>query len=156
MFFSLYKKYKEKKKAKKIKKVLFLFFFFLLLLSFLFSLSFFFKDREEKEVFSSPKNFLSFIEKEEAIIIDIRTQEEYDAGHLENSLHIDFYSENFIEEIKKLDKKKAYALYCRTGNRSNSALLLMKEEGFQKIEHLQGGIVAWENENKKICKGKVC
>ena len=52
------------------------------------------------------------------IIIDVRTPDEYAAGHLENSKLIDYDNKSFSTEISKLDRNKKYLIYCRTGNRS--------------------------------------
>lgn len=81
------------------------------------------------------------------IIIDIRTQDEYDAYHIENSIIIDFYKDIFAEELNKLDKNKTYLIYCRTGRRTgtdeNNALDLMKSLGFNNVYNMLGGIHAF-------------
>lgn len=77
------------------------------------------------------------------IILDVRTPQEFNEGHIANALMIDFNSESFKEEINKLDKDKTYLVYCRTGNRSRGAVELMTELGFTKIYHLTSGIVGW-------------
>lgn len=75
---------------------------------------------------------------EKNIVIDVRTVAEYQTGHARNSLNIDFYSPNFLEEIKKLDKEKSYRLYCRSGNRSGQAEGLMKQMGFKDVINIGG------------------
>ncbi|MBL7555806.1 MAG: rhodanese-like domain-containing protein [Bdellovibrionaceae bacterium] len=71
-------------------------------------------------------------------IIDVRTVAEYQSGHAQNSLNIDFYSPNFLEEIKKLDMNKSYQLYCRSGNRSGQAEGIMKQMGFKDVINVGG------------------
>ncbi len=46
------------------------------------------------------------------IILDIRTQEEYESGHIQNSIMIDYHTDNFKNEIDKLNKNKTYLIYC--------------------------------------------
>jgi len=71
-------------------------------------------------------------------IIDVRTAAEYQMGHAQNSLNIDFYSPSFLEEIKKLDMNGSYQLYCRSGNRSGQAEGIMKQMGFKDVINVGG------------------
>lgn len=79
------------------------------------------------------------------IIIDVRTFKEYVTGHIERSKMIDFNSQTFKNELQNLDKDKTYLIYCRSGNRSGKALLLMKEMGFKRVYEINGGIIDWNN-----------
>lgn len=102
----------------------------------------------------SAKEALSMINRNkdnsDFIILDIRTLEEYESGHLENSIRIDFYSEDFEEQLDKLDKNKTYLIYCRSGNRSSKALNIMLEIGFKEVYHISGGIIEWTAEGYPI------
>ncbi len=83
----------------------------------------------------------------EALILDVRTPEEFEDSRIPNSVNIDFYNpEIFMQEISKLDKDKSYYIYCRTGVRSANSCHLMKELGFEKTYNLIGGIVDWNGE----------
>ena len=83
----------------------------------------------------------------EAIILDVRTTEEFESSRIPNSLNIDFYNpEIFMQEVSKLDKDKSYYIYCRTGVRSANSCQLMKELGFVNTYNLIGGIVDWKGE----------
>lgn len=82
-------------------------------------------------------------DKEEAILIDLRTPQEYQEGHLEGSKMIDFYNPNFQSELAKLDRSQTYYIYCNSGNRSGEALQMMDKMGFEKVYNLDGGIQAW-------------
>jgi len=86
------------------------------------------------------------------IIIDVRTPEEFAAGHLENAVLVDYRAGNFNEEIGKFDRSKEYLIYCRTGNRSSGARDIMKEMGFLNINHMDGGITAWLAEGLPVAK----
>jgi len=85
-------------------------------------------------------------------IIDIRTADEYAAGHLENSILIDYYAENFKTEIEKLDRAKSYLIYCRTGHRTGLARDIMKEMGFLSVYNMTGGITAWQSDGYVVVK----
>jgi len=84
---------------------------------------------------------------DDAIILDVRTSEEYEISHIQNSINIDFYNpQNFMQEINKLDKEVSYYIYCRTGTRSANSCTLMAELGFNRTFNLLGGIVEWRGE----------
>ncbi len=82
-------------------------------------------------------------ENSKFVILDVRTREEYGAGHIQDSINIDYKSSNFKEEIIKLDKEKIYLTYCRSGRRSAKSGEIMKELGFENIYMIDGGIVSW-------------
>jgi rhodanese-related sulfurtransferase len=93
----------------------------------------------------SPQEFATAISTDSnAIVLDVRQLKEFESGHLENAIQLNFLDKAVFEKgIKDLDKSKTYYLYCRSGRRSNSAALMMKKEGF-KVFDLKGGILAWE------------
>ena len=98
-------------------------------------------DLEQDKWKIGPKN------DSEALILDVRTPEEFEASRIPNSVNIDFYNpEIFMQEIGKLDKNKSYYIYCRTGVRSANSCQLMKELGFINTYNLIGGIVEWNGE----------
>lgn len=88
---------------------------------------------------------LNIVQMEEAQLIDVRTPEEYEEGHLANALNIDFFSDNFLQDMEKLDKSKPVMIYCKSGNRSNKSLNKLKDSGFTKIYDVDGGITEWKN-----------
>ena len=77
-------------------------------------------------------------------LVDVRTKEEYEEGHISNALLIDYYSYNFEEQaIAKLSKEKTVAVYCRSGRRSATATRKLVKLGYEVV-NLDGGILAWE------------
>jgi rhodanese-related sulfurtransferase len=87
----------------------------------------------------SAKEYIE-VDTKDAVILDVRTQREFDYGHLENAIVVDIYQKSFREEINKLDKEKTYYVYCKTGTRSRSAVNYMLQSGFKKVCNLDGGI----------------
>ncbi|MFZ2226686.1 MAG: rhodanese-like domain-containing protein [Candidatus Moraniibacteriota bacterium] len=75
-------------------------------------------------------------------ILDVRTEEEFSRGAIPGAINLDFYAANFAKELDKLDKNKTYLIYCRSGNRSKSALAIMKQLGFGHIYELDRGIIS--------------
>ncbi|MBK9383155.1 MAG: rhodanese-like domain-containing protein [Chitinophagaceae bacterium] len=93
----------------------------------------------------SQNKFQRLIKKKNTILLDVRTEVEYKAGHIPGSLQIDFLkTEDFKKQVAVLDKSKPYLLYCRSGKRSKDAMTVMKEMGFTKLFDLQGGFNSWE------------
>ncbi|MCA0336672.1 MAG: rhodanese-like domain-containing protein [Actinobacteria bacterium] len=77
-------------------------------------------------------------------ILDVRTPEEFAAGYIPGAINVDLNGPDFKGEVGKLPKDGEYAVYCRSGNRSATALAQMKELGFTNAYHLAGGIGAWQ------------
>ncbi len=91
----------------------------------------------------SPAEFKEKMESGEYVLVDIRTPEEYQAGHIKGAINIDFYAPDFKEQVSKLDKNKKYLYYCRSGHRSGQAEVLAKAFDFPEVYELDGGINAW-------------
>lgn len=77
------------------------------------------------------------------VILDVRTPEEFDEAHLEGATLIDFYDDDFRDQITDLDRDAPYLLYCRSGNRSGQTATIMEELGFTNVADVDGGINAW-------------
>jgi rhodanese-related sulfurtransferase len=74
----------------------------------------------------------------ESTVIDVRTPEEFDAGHLDGASNINLESGDFTSKINALPKDAAYLVYCRSGNRSADAVAQMKQEGFTNVVDIGG------------------
>lgn len=85
------------------------------------------------------------------LILEVSTAEECsEEGTIENSINIDFFSEDFREQVDRLDKSAAYILFCRSGKRSAKALVIMEELGFLEVYEVEGGVYAWEEKGFKM------
>jgi len=88
-----------------------------------------------------------FEANDDAIILDVRTEDEFENGYIPNAKNIDIYlGQEFISELKRLDKNKSYYVYCRSGNRSGQACAIMNQLGFENAYNLEGGFLDWEGE----------
>ena len=85
------------------------------------------------------QSFLSKIEDKTVTVVDVRTAQEYQEGHLANALNINVESPDFASAIANLDKTKEYALYCRSGRRSTVAANEMAKAGFTLITNYNKG-----------------
>jgi len=90
----------------------------------------------EKETFKS-------LMQNDYPLIDVRTTQEYDEGHIEKASNIDFNAPDFNDQISKLDKDQPFLIYCAAGGRSAKAATLMESLGFKKVYELKGGYRNW-------------
>lgn len=82
-----------------------------------------------------------------AIILDVRTQDEVDDGIIPNAIHLDIYrGQGFIYEVDALDKTKNYYVYCKSGGRSAQACAIMNQLGIKNAYNLIGGFSQWIGE----------
>jgi len=88
----------------------------------------------------------------DAVVLDVRTADEVAQGIIPNAISIDFYKDDFENQLKKLDKSKTYFVYCGSGVRSTKAINLMEELGFKKYYNLDGGMKAWKASGMKVVK----
>jgi len=91
---------------------------------------------------SKPISIVDEIDLEQAILIDVRTPEEFNAGHIQKALNINFFDENFIEQIQELPTDKPLYIYCRSGKRSLNASKALSQLGLEVV-NLEGGFNAY-------------
>jgi rhodanese-related sulfurtransferase len=84
-------------------------------------------------------------------LLDVRTSGEFNAGHLKNALWADWTDQpQFMDRIQYVDKNKPVYIYCLSGARSAAAATWMRQNGYENVIELQGGINAWKKENKPV------
>ena len=92
----------------------------------------------------------AFVEKmaatKEFNLVDVRTPEEFEKGHIENAQNIDLNAGDFDSKVSGLDKNKPVFLYCLTDTRSEAAAKKLRDNGYQ-VYMLKGGILKWRAEN---------
>jgi rhodanese-related sulfurtransferase len=103
-----------------------------------------------KIILLTPSDFNEQSEKE--LILDVRSPEEFEEGHLEGAINHNIKEDNFSDNIHKYDRNKPVFVYCQAGVRSNRAAEKLSELGFKKIYDLEGGILNWIENDYKIAK----
>ncbi|KAA0991083.1 thioredoxin domain-containing protein [Dyadobacter aurulentus] len=86
---------------------------------------------------------------EKTQLLDVRTPNEYQDGHLRNAKNINYKDPNFRQLVSGLDKNKPVYVYCLSGGRSGAAAKILRESGFNKIYDLKGGYLKWSAAGKK-------
>lgn len=92
----------------------------------------------------APSEFADLTDQSSVVVLDVRTPGEFAQGHLPDAINMDVESASFGSQIATLDTGATYAVYCRSGNRSKTAMDQMKAAGFTNVTDLDGGIVAWQ------------
>lgn len=85
-------------------------------------------------------------------LLDVRTQEEFDDGHIAGAILVDVNDSTFVEKaMAVLDPQREVAVYCRSGRRSARAANLLAARGL-KVTNLTGGVMAWQDAGKALVK----
>ena len=100
----------------------------------------------------SVDEFASMAADKQNVILDVRTADEFAAGHLLGAINIDFTAADFEAKVTALDKGKAYLVHCASGVRSARACQQLVSLGFPKLYNLPGGFRAWVKAGKPVEK----
>lgn len=106
----------------------------------------------------SPQDAYAFLQAHKndpnLVILDVRTPQEFQAGHIAGAVNLDYYARDFPQKLAQLDKNKTYFVYCRTGNRSGNTVAMMRRMGFRHIYELRGGILNWVQAGFPVVSGQ--
>lgn len=84
-------------------------------------------------------------------LLDVRTAEEFNNGHLKNALQADWTNDaEFKERVKSIDKNKPVYIYCLSGGRSGKAMQWLSDNGYKTVYNMQGGINMWKQAGKFV------
>jgi phage shock protein E len=108
--------------------------------------------RTQSIVLVSPADAAQVIADDPAglVVLDLRTLEEFNEARLADAIMVDFYADDFADQLDTLNKDAPYVVYCRTGNRSSEAVKTMKDLGFVEVYEVDGGIVNWYDQGYPI------
>jgi phage shock protein E len=108
--------------------------------------------RTQSIVLVSPADAAQVIADDPAglVVLDLRTLEEFNEARLADAIMVDFYADDFADQLDTLNKDAPYVVYCRTGNRSSEAVKTMRDLGFVEVYEVDGGIVNWYDEGYPI------
>ncbi|WP_430907645.1 rhodanese-like domain-containing protein [Maribacter sp. 2-571] len=96
------------------------------------------------QISSKPITEVSQKELESVVLIDVRTPEEFAAGHLEHARNINWYDADFAAQMATVDKEETIYLYCKMGGRSAKAQEKLKALGYTHVVNLEGGYASYE------------
>ena len=101
---------------------------------------------------TSPGEATMLINREDAIVLDVRETNEFQTGHIVNSVHIPQGS--LKDRLSELEKHtdKPIVVACRSGHRSGQACSVLKKSGYENVYNLSGGVMAWESANLPLQK----
>ena len=83
-------------------------------------------------------------------VIDVRTEDEWNSGHIKNSKCLDIFREDFKDKITKLDKDVKYLVHCKSGGRTRKAIEMMEELRFTDLNIIDGDLLAWREKNYEL------
>jgi rhodanese-related sulfurtransferase len=102
----------------------------------------------------TPVEATLLINREDAVVIDLRDQGEYDQGHLPNARHLPLADlERRSAELEKF-RARPIIFYCSNGSRSATAAATLKKTGFEKLFRLRGGLYEWEKAGQPLTRKK--
>jgi len=99
-----------------------------------------------------PNELKSVLSNNNVQLLDVRTPNEYNSGHIKGSVNMNYYDQDFSEQVLSLDKNKPVYVYCRSGVRSKYSSDILKKLGFKKIYNLKGGILNWSAKKLPLVK----
>ncbi|MDR2030946.1 MAG: rhodanese-like domain-containing protein [Azoarcus sp.] len=102
----------------------------------------------------TPLEAILLINREDAVIVDVRDQGEFEQGHLPNARHLPLADlERRGAELNKL-RARPILVYCGNGSRTATAIATLKKSGFEKLFSLRGGLFEWEKAGQPLTRKK--
>lgn len=92
----------------------------------------------------APPAAQKLVAEKKVVVLDLRTPEEFRAGHIAGATNVDYLAPGFEQRLNTLPKTQPYLVHCAAGGRSTKCLPLLREQHFRSIYHLDGGLKAWE------------
>ncbi|MEM1378653.1 MAG: rhodanese-like domain-containing protein [Pseudomonadota bacterium] len=80
------------------------------------------------------------------MVLDIRTPREFNSGHIEGAININYFDRDFRERIAQLDPNRTYLMHCAAGGRSDNSIRILRNAGLTNVYHMGGGSSEWRRE----------
>jgi phage shock protein E len=109
-------------------------------------------DAPESPVRVGVDEFADIVTAPGVTIVDVRTPQEFAEGHIEGAVNIPVELPDFMDQVSQLDPSGTYAVYCRSGNRSQPAVAGMSSIGINGIYELESGTTGWTSEGQPLVK----
>lgn len=105
---------------------------------------------QDRTFILSAETFEAGFQKDKALVMDVRTPDEFASGAIAGAVNYNFRSADFKQKVAQLDKKQTVYVYCLSGGRSGEAAIWMRSIGFEKVYELKGGILAWTKSGRPV------
>ncbi len=100
----------------------------------------------------SPQQLVDMVNRENAVVVDVRDRKEYQAGHIVDALNIPSANlEGRIDELKKY-RERPIVVVCKMGQNAGTAGAMLRKQGFENVSKLSGGMAEWRNQNLPVVK----
>lgn len=86
------------------------------------------------------------------IVLDIRTPREFNSGHIEGALNINFFDRDFRDRVAQLDPTRTYVMHCAAGGRSDNSIRILRNAGLTNVFHMGGGTSEWRREGLPLVR----
>jgi rhodanese-related sulfurtransferase len=101
----------------------------------------------------SPQELVNLVNKEGAIVLDVRDSKEFAAGHIVDAVNVPHTAlESRLSELEKY-KEKPVTIVCKMGQHAGTAGAMLRKAGFASVSRLSGGMTEWRNQNLPVVKG---
>lgn len=101
----------------------------------------------------SPQELVDMVNRQNAVVLDIRDRKEFQAGHIVEAVNIPNANlESRLDELKKY-RDRPIVVTCRMGQNAGAAGTLLRKQGFENVSRLTGGMTEWRNQSLPVVKG---
>jgi len=101
----------------------------------------------------SPQELVNLVNKEGAVVLDVRDSKEFASGHIVDALNVPHTAlESRLAELEKY-KEKPVTIVCKMGQHAGAAGTVLRKAGFASVTRLVGGMTEWRNQNLPVVKG---
>ena len=98
------------------------------------------------------QQLVDLVNRENALVLDVRDKKEFDAGHIVDALNIPFASlDSRMNEIRK-HRERPVVVACKMGQHSGTAGSILRKHGFENVSRLTGGVTEWRNQSLPVVK----
>ena len=107
----------------------------------------------QKKIEVNSKQASTLLQKDKKLVVlDVRTPEEFNEGHIKGAVNIDIRQPDAFSKIDKLNRKATYIVHCRTNHRSGIAVDHMMQSGFKNVYQMMDGFPGWEGNKLPVQK----
>lgn len=102
----------------------------------------------------SPQELVDLVNRQDAVVIDLRDRKEFEAGHIVDAVHVPHHQlEGRLEELEPY-RERPVVLACRMGQNAGAAGAMLRKAGFANVLRLNGGMMEWQNASLPVVRGR--